>query len=140
MLTVADGSLTLEDAQTVMASLDPMKAFGASGFGALRFRAVAGDGATGDWQALATLVRLPELKEVRCPDSPDTACTLSGKKLYLLQAVAADAQFTHAVTVPQGFAEETLTVPRPNGTVLYVKLRDDPERVSRAVAPVLPQE
>jgi hypothetical protein len=140
MLTVADGSLTLEDAQTVMATLDPMKAFGASGFGALRFRAVAGDGATGDWQPLARLVRLPELKEVRCPDSTDTPCTLSGKNLYLLQAVASDGQFTHAVTVPRGFAEDSLSVPRPNGTVLYVRLRDDPETVSRAVAPVLPEQ
>ncbi len=140
VLTVAEGSLTLQDAQTVMATLDPMKAFGASGFGALRFRAVASDGATGDWQPLATLVRLPELKEVRCPDSPDTPCTMSGKNLYLLQAVASDAQFAHAVTVPRGFAEDTLTVPRPNGTVLYVKLRDDPDTVSRAVTPVLPEQ
>ncbi len=140
MLTVADGSLTLQDGETVMATLDPRKAFGASGFGPLRFRAVASGGATGDWLPLATLVRLPELKEVRCPDSPDTPCTLSGKNLYLLQAVAPDAQFTQAVTVPRGFAEDTLTVPRPNGTVLYVKLRDDPETVSRAVAPVLPQQ
>ncbi len=140
MLTIADGSLTLQDMRTVMAALDPLKSFGTSGFGALRFRAVTSDRATGDWQPLATLVRLPELNEVRCPDSPDTPCSLEGKSLFLLQTVASDAQFTHSVTVPQGFAEDTLSVPRPNGTLLYVKLRDDPETVNLAVVPVLPQQ
>ena len=42
----------------VMATLDPLKSFGPSAFGPLRFRAVDGN-LKGDWQPLATLVRLP---------------------------------------------------------------------------------
>jgi hypothetical protein len=41
--------------------------------------------------------------------------------------------------VPPGFTEATLTVPRPNGTLLYLKLRDDPETVNTVVLPVLPE-
>ncbi len=39
-----------------------------------------------------------------------------------------------------GFADATLTVPRPNGTLLYLKLRDDPAAVNAVALPVLPEE
>ena len=45
-----------------------------------------------------------------------------------------------AVPVPIGFSDMSLTVPRPNGTLLYLKLRDDPATVDMAVLPVLPEE
>lgn len=138
-LSIADGSLVLQDAQTVLATLDPAKSFGPSAFGALQFRPVSTDGEKGDWQPLAKLVRIPTLKEVRCPDSPDKPCTLSGTNLFLIYSVASDAQFTHEMPVPLGFADSTLTVPRPNGTLLYIKLRDDPSTVNTAALPVLPQ-
>jgi hypothetical protein len=32
-----------------------------------------------------------------------------------------------------------MTVPRPNGTTLYLKLRDDPASINRASLPVLPE-
>ena len=89
---------------------------------------------------LATLVRLPILKEIRCPDSPDKQCRLSGSNLFLLESVASDAQFAHNVPVPAGFADTSLSVPRPNGTVLYVKLRDEPSTGNIAVLPVLPED
>jgi hypothetical protein len=89
---------------------------------------------------LATLVRLPSLKEVRCPDSPDKQCRLSGSNLFLMESVGADPQFTHNVPVPAGFADSSLSVPRPNGTLLFVKLRDDPGTAIMAVLPVLPEE
>jgi len=38
-----------------------------------------------------------------------------------------------------GFVGSTLNVPRPNGTLLYIKLRDDPATVSTVVLPVLPE-
>jgi hypothetical protein len=76
---------------------------------------------------------------VRCPDSPDNPCQLSGSNLFLIGAVASDAQFARALPVPPGFTEATLTVPRPNGTLLYLKLRDDPETVNTVVLPVLPE-
>jgi hypothetical protein len=139
LLSLTDGTLTLQDAQTVLAALDPAKSFGASAFGPLRFRPVDANGAKGDWQPLAHLVRLPSLKEVRCPDSPDRQCTLSGTNLFLIDSIASDSQFTHAVPVPVGFAGSDLGVPRPNGTLLYLKLRDDPSAVSKAVLPVLPE-
>jgi hypothetical protein len=138
LLGTADGSLMLQDAQTVLATLDPLKSFGASAFGPLQFRPVSADGAKGDWQPLAHLVRVPTLKEIRCPDTADKPCTLSGTNLFLIDSVASDAQFTHALPVPLGFIENTLTVPRPNGTLLYIKLRDDPSVVDTAVLPVLP--
>jgi hypothetical protein len=139
LLSVSDGSLTLEDAQTVLATLDPAKAFGPSAFGPLQFRAVDGYGASGDWQPLATLVRLPSLKEVHCPVKIDQSCTLYGSSLFLIDSVASDPQFAKNAPVPAGFVGSGLSVPRPNGTVLYLKLRDDPSAVNVAALPVLPE-
>lgn len=139
LLSVADGNLILQDAHTVMAQLDPGKNFGPSAFGILRFRPVSATGSWGAWQPLATLVRLPSLTEVHCPDSADRPCALSGTDLFLIDSVSADQQFLHAVSVPEGFADSTLTVPRPNGTLLYIRLRDDPSVVSTVTLPVLPE-
>jgi hypothetical protein len=138
-LSIGDGSLVLQDAQTVLATLDPAKSFGPSAFGALQFRPVDAAGGKGDWQPLVRLVRIPTLKEVRCPGFPDKPCTLSGANLFLIDSVASDAQFTHVTPVPLGFADSRLTVPRPNGTLLYIKLRDDPTTVNTVVLPVLPE-
>jgi hypothetical protein len=139
-LSVSDGNLVMQDAENVLATLDPLKSFGASAFGPLRFRPVDADGAKGDWQPLANLVRLPTLKEIRCPDSPDKQCKLSGTNLFLIDSVASDPQFTHTSPVPAGFMESTMSVPRPNGTLLYIKLRDDPATVNTLVLPVIPDE
>jgi hypothetical protein len=139
-LSVDDGTIILQDSQTVLGILDPSKSFGPSAFGALRFRAVSEDGAKGDWQPLANLVRVPSLKEIRCPDSPDKPCKLSGTNLFLIDSVASDSQFAHTMPVPIGFADSTLTVPRPNGTLLYIKLRDDPSVADEVVLPVLPEQ
>ena len=138
-LTFVDGTLVAQDAHTVMAVLDPTKALGGSAFGPVRFRSVV-DSTEGEWQPLATLVRLPMLKDVHCPGNPDKQCTLSGTNLFLIDSVASDPQFAHSVPVPTGFAEQTITVPRPNGTLLYIKLRDDSAAVNRAVLPVLPDQ
>ena len=140
MLSEADGTLILQDAQTALAIFTPAKGFAASAFGPLRFRVVNADGVNGDWMPLGMLVRVPQLKEIRCPDKPDQKCRLSGGNLFLIDAVASDAEFKNTVPVPAGFVDSTLSVPRPNGTLLYLKLRDDPATVSMAVLPVLPQE
>jgi hypothetical protein len=136
-LSIADGTLTLQDSQTVLATLDPLKSFGPSAFGPLRFRPVDANGEKGDWQPLLTLVRLPELKELRCPGAPDQQCTLQGTGLYLLDSVSTDAQFQQSVAVPDGFAGSTLSVPHPIGTGLYVKLRDDRAEINRVILPVV---
>jgi hypothetical protein len=138
-LSLDDGTLIAQNAQTVMAIFDPFKSFGPSAFGPLRFRAVDGN-VLGDWQPLTTLVRLPVLKEVRCPESPDKQCTLYGSNLFLLSSVASDPEFKRSVAVPLGFAQPTLSVPRPDGTLLYLKLRDDPSTVNPASLPVLPEQ
>ena len=138
-LSLADGTLVLEDAQTVLGTLRPLKNFGPSVFGPLRVRPVSENGERGDWQPLAKLVRIPSLKEVRCPDSPDKPCSLIGENLFLIDSVASDSQFTHNISVPVGFVDSTLSVPRTNGTLLYIKLRDDPSTVNRAALAVLPE-
>jgi hypothetical protein len=139
-LSVAEGNLILQNSETVLAVLDPLKSFGPSAFGPLRFRPVESDGGNGDWQPLATLVRIPTLKEVRCPDSPDKQCRLIGSNLFLIDSVASDPQFSHAISVPIGFSDSTLSVPRPNGTLLYIKLRDDSAKAEPLILPVLPEE
>jgi hypothetical protein len=139
VLNLADGTMVLQDSHTALATLRPLKSFGASVFGPLRLRPVSETGQRGDWQPLAKLVRVPSLKEVRCPDSPDKACSLIGQNLFLIDSVASDSQFVHNVPVPLGYTDSSLSVPRPNGTLLYIKLRDDPSTVNMAALPVLPE-
>jgi hypothetical protein len=143
-LSIANGGITLENSKVAVATLDPTKALGSSAFGPLIFRTVV-NGVAGDWQPLATLVRLPLLRELKCPASAELACKLSGANLFLVQAVSSDADFKHAVEVPDGFPGYSLPVPHPVNDVLYVKLRDDPTVVSRATLsaqqlPPSPQE
>ena len=133
-LKVGEGGIVLEDRKTALVTLDPAKAFGGSAFGPLRFRPVAADGTTGDWQPLATLVRLPQLKELHCVEGAPQ-CKLVGTDLFLLQQVGSDAQFANAVTVPEGFGDNALNIPRPTGA-MYLKLRDDPNVVNTATLPV----
>jgi hypothetical protein len=140
VLSVSDGNLILQNSETVLAILDPLKSFGPSAFGPLRFRPIDNDRENGDWQPLATLVRIPTLKELRCPDSPDKQCRLIGSNLFLIDSVASDPQFNHSISVPVGFPDNSLSVPRPNGTLLYIKLRDDAATVDSLVLPVLPDD
>jgi hypothetical protein len=134
-LSLGNGGITLENAAVAVATLDPGKAFGPSAFGPLQFRVVVG-GATGDWQPLATLVRLPVLKELKCPSTPDLACKLSGSNLFLIDSVSTNPQFDHPVQVPDGFPGYALPVPHPTDGRLYVKLRDDASVVNSATLAV----
>jgi hypothetical protein len=130
-LSIANGGITLENSKVAVVTLDPTKALGSSAFGPLLFRPIV-NGVTGDWQPLATLVRLPALRELKCPASAELACKLSGASLFLVDSVSSEPGFTHAVQVPDGFPGYSLPVPHPNNGLLYVKLRDDPMVVSRA--------
>ena len=100
-----------------------------SAFGPLQFRVIV-NGVTGDWQPLATLVRLPVLKDLTCPSTPELACKLTGSNLFLVDSVSSDPQFSHPVQVPDGFPGYALPVPQPTDGRLYVKLRDDPSAVN----------
>ncbi len=132
VLDLGSGSLTLQDARIAVARLDPAKAFGPSTFGPLRYRVVS-HGVAGDWQSVATLVRLPVLKELSCPDGTDGPCRLIGVNLFLLDSVSADSRFGAPTSIPDGFTGSVLSVPRPAKGELYVKLRDDPGVISVAV-------
>jgi hypothetical protein len=133
LLSLAEGNLILQDVRTVVATLDPLKQFGASAFGALRFRPVAADGLKGDWQPLVSLVRVPSLNEIRCPTQPDQQCTLKGANLFLIDSIASDVEFKHTVPIPAGFIDTNVSVPRPDGTGFYIKLRDDPSKVNKVL-------
>jgi hypothetical protein len=135
VLSFGNGGMTLENAQVAVASLNPSKAFGASAFGALQFRIVA-KGIAGDWQPLGTLVRLPILKDLTCPSTPELACKLSGSNLYLVDSVSNDRGFAHPVQVPDGFLGSALPVPHPMSDVLYVKLRDHPSVINQTALDV----
>jgi hypothetical protein len=124
-LNFNNGGVMLENSQVAVATLNPAKVFGGAAFGPLQFR-VNSKGVVGDWQPLANLVRLPTLKELKCPATPELACKLSGSNLFLID----DPQFTHPVKVPDGFLGAALPVPHPKGGCLYVKLRDDPSVVN----------
>jgi hypothetical protein len=132
-LTPANG-FTLEDSHVALATLDTGKAFASSAAGPLRFRIIE-EGVASDWQPLATLVRLPTFRNLKCPDAPDQPCKLSGSKLFLVDSVSNDAQFDHPAQVPEGFPGYVLPVPHPVGGELYVKLRDDPAIVNPVAFP-----
>jgi hypothetical protein len=90
---------------------------------------------------------MPELKSIRCtPDvstrtlsdkgqAPDRECTISGDKLFLIDAISADPDFTTPVTIPDGFIEAALNVPAPKGKNLYIRLRDDPVTIDTVTIP-----
>jgi len=123
-LSIGNGGMTLENPQVAVITLNSTQAFGRAAFGSLQFRVNAG-GASGDWQPLAHLVRLPVLKEIDCPAAAELACKLSGSNLYLIDSLSSDPQFAHPVQVPDGFLGSALPVPHPGTGPLYVKLRDD---------------
>jgi hypothetical protein len=129
-LGLDNGGLTLENSKVALATLDPAKAFGGSAFGPLKFRVIA-SGASGDWQPLATLVRLPVLQTLKCPPGTDQQCRLSGSNLFLVDSVSSDPQFSNSIQVPDGFPGYVLPVPHPAGGELYVKLRDDPSVINQ---------
>jgi hypothetical protein len=137
MLSFKDGNLTMQDASTVYAVLDPMKLLGPSAFGPLKFRPVTSGGLEGDWQPLVNLVRIPKLKGFRCTPTGEKQCTLTGDKLFLLESVSADPEFSDSVSVPEGFVADSLTIPTPTAKTLYIRLRDDPATVDVAVLPAL---
>ncbi len=132
-LTMTNG-MTLEDSQVAVATLDTGKVFGSSASGPLRFR-ILDKGVAGDWQPLATLVRLPVLRNLKCPALASDPCKLTGSNLFLVDSVSGDSQFDHPVQVSQGFPGFVLSVPHPTNGQLYVKLHDDPAVVNPVALP-----
>ena len=136
VLSLADGSLMLEDNKTALGSVEPLARFGSSAFGPLHARAVSSNGVAGDWMPLGTLVRLPVFKELRCPHLPAKPCTLVGTNLFLAESISAAEDFSNATDIPPDFTGSQLIVPHPTNGLLYLKLRDDPQTVQTLTLPV----
>jgi hypothetical protein len=137
-LSLNDGSLMLEDADTALGVVEPLTKFGSSAFGPLQARAVSADGVAGEWVPLGTLVRLPEFKDLHCPRSVSKPCTLTGTNLFLALAISSTPDFDNSVDVPADFTGTQLAVPHPANGVLYLRLRDDPETIQTLSMSVLP--
>ena len=165
VLTLApSGGLLLQDPHTLVATLDPLRSFGPSAFGALHLRAVyprphpseepasqpdppsneaekpapPTEPRASDWLPLATLVRLPTLSQLQCPADATQPCIITGSDLFLLQSVSSDPAFADPVTVPDGDTATTLTVPHLSAATLFLKLRDDPTQIDSAILPQQP--
>jgi hypothetical protein len=136
LLSLADGSLMLEDARIALGVVDPLARFGSSAFGPLRLRAISAEGVEGDWLPLGTLVRLPSFKELRCPHALAKPCALSGANLFLADSIASTPEFDNAAEVPADFTGTQLSVPHPVNGLLYLKLRDDPGTVQTLTLPI----
>ena len=135
-LSLNDGSLMLEDARTALGSVEPLARFGSSAFGPLRARAISANGVAGDWMPLGTLVRLPGLKDLRCPHSTLKPCILTGTNLFLVDSISSTEDFGNATEIPPDFTGAQFTVPHPVAGILYLKLRDDPSTVQTINLPV----
>ncbi len=138
ILSLADGSVVLEDTRTAMGKLEPLVRFGSSAFGPVHVRAMSTDGVTGDWLPLGTLVRLPEFKELRCPRAVAKPCTLTGTDLFLAASIGATQDQDNAADVPPDFTGTQLSVPHPANGMLYLWLRDDPDTVQTLTLPITP--
>ena len=136
VLSLADGSLMLEDARTALGVVDPLARFGPSAFGPLRARAVSADGVPGDWLPMGRLVRLPGFKELHCPHAAAKACILTGSNLFLIDLISSTPDFATPTEVPPDYTAAQLAVPHPVNGTLYIKLRDDPNTVQTLNMPV----
>jgi hypothetical protein len=79
----------------------------------------------------------PAVNDAATPpaNDPNAQCTLNGSSLFLIDSIASDPQFTHSISVPDGYTNPTLTVPKPNSGELYLHLRDDPAVANTIVVP-----
>ena len=136
-LTLSHG-LMLADDKVAVATLNTGEAFNASTFGPLRFRIVDGAAGPGDWRPLATLVRLPQLRELKCPPGPARTrrCQLTGSNLFLIDALSTDRAFDHPVQGARGlYPAAPSPCPRPPAGRLFVKLHDSPAIVNEVALP-----
>jgi hypothetical protein len=135
-LSLAGNNLVLQDDQTAVATLDPLKAFGQSAFGRLAMRPVAADGTTGDWIGLGTLVRTPTITAIHCSTLTAPTCSIDGSNFFLVQSFSAAKDFAKPTDVPTGFADASFDVPTPtDGATLFLKLRDDPKGTAMVTLP-----
>lgn len=126
-LTVASGAVQVVGGDVAVASFVPKTALGAAAVGALKMRLLQGELA-GEWQPLASVVRLPGLEALSCTGP---TCTMTGEGLFLIAAVSATPDFKEAKPLPVGFVGTRIEVPRPVDDALYLKLHDAPDDVMK---------
>jgi len=68
-------------------------------------------------------------------NDPNAECVLSGSSLFLIDSIASDAKFTNSTSVPDGYMNPVLAVPKPTGSELYLHLRDDPSVTNTITVP-----
>ncbi len=129
-LTVASGAVQRVGADVAVTTIAPQAVFGPAVSGALRFRPWR-SGAAGEWQALATLVRLPALTAIVCTDR----CTVTGRDLFLLRAIGGRADMAEATVLPGGFVGTTVTAPAAGEGTLFLQLHDAADAVLRVKVP-----
>ncbi|MGN5373616.1 hypothetical protein [Sphingomonas hankookensis] len=118
-LTVASGAVQRVGDDVVVTTIAPQTMFGPAVSGAMRLRAWRG-GAPGEWQPLATLVRLPVLSAITCTER----CAVAGRDLFLVAAIGPTADRAAATPLPAGFVGTSVAVPPPVDPVLYLWLHD----------------
>lgn len=131
-LTVASGKVQRVGPNVLIATIDPRALLGPGTSGTLRIRLWRGDVA-GDWQTLARLVRLPTLQRIDCPATGD--CTLTGRDLFTVAEIGDVARPTAARVLPTGFVGSTLSLPKPAGGELFLRLHDAPDMPVRVGLP-----
>lgn len=124
-LTVAAGTLQRAGSDVAVGAIEPQALLGAGAAGAIRFRPIRGK-TEGDWQPLAQIVRLPVIEGLSCPDQGDI-CALKGANLFVVAAIADNAAFANPVSVADGFVGSSISLPRPKGPELYLRLHDAPD-------------
>lgn len=129
-LTVASGEVQRVGGDVAVATIVPQTAFGPAATGDLRFRPWRGD-AAGDWQPLATLVRLPVVTGIACRET----CTLTGRDLFVIAAIGTSPDMAGATMLPPGFVGGAIDVPRAGDGSLYLRLHDAPGKVVRVTVP-----
>jgi hypothetical protein len=79
----------------------------------------------------------PPVNDAATPpaNDPNAQCTLNGSSLFLIDSISSDPQFTHSISVPDGYTNPTLAVPKPSGGELYLHLRDDPAVANTIAVP-----
>ncbi|SDF22102.1 hypothetical protein [Terriglobus roseus] len=120
-----DASLVLEDAHTIVGSIDLDRKLGESAFGALHIRMVRANGEKGAWVEFGTLVRRPHLSSVHC-DAKN--CVLHGREIFLMQEISTTQDLQGAVQIPRTAVTDdfSFTVEKARAKTLYCSLRDNP--------------
>ena len=136
---VPGGGYDLQDATTGIVSFVPREALGASVHGPLRFRILRAAGDASRWAALGSAIRLPDVQTIAC--TPAKVCTVTGSRLFLIEAIAANDRFDAAQAIPDGYTDGAvdvpLTAPVEAGGALYLRLRDAAD--ATGVVPVPPR-